>query len=564
MDSLFVHFLIALAAALAGGALASLLRQPAILGFLVIGLVLSPFTPGLVAPTGSIAALAEIGVIFLMFAVGVQLSLPELLRQGRVAILGALIQVALTLGLGVLAGLAMGWSPVEALVFGAVLSNSSSTVLSRVLLERGELDSRHGKLGIAWSSVQDISTIVLVAVFSALSPTTASGGPWLDLARGGAFLVVVMPVALWALPRLFDRIALSRSRELFTLTVATVALGMAWGASLLGVSLALGAFAAGVIVGESPRAHRILGDAIPLRDIFSGVFFVSIGMSIDPVFVARHWHLIAITAALTVIGKGVITTGVALVVGCPSRIAVLLGAGLAQSAEFSFILAQIGRQLGLIGPELFGTMLAGAALSILLAPAAPVVALALFARLRRGPPSAADDEPAREEARTGHTIVCGHGRVGGIVVQLLEQLQTSVVVVEEDPDNVRTLVQRGTPAIEGDAAQPTVLERADVAHARVLVTCLPERMVVRRIVDHALARNRDLVLLARTHWEPEIRRLHALGATAVVMGEVALAIELGRRSAQALDIDPELVSAELDALRRHFTGEPAPGPRPAD
>lgn len=555
MESLFVDLLVALAAALAGGALASLLRQPAILGFLVVGLLLSPFTPGVVAPRVSMDALAEIGVIFLMFAVGVQLSLPELIKTGRIAIGGGLIQTLLTLGIGALVALAVGWTPMEALVFGAVLSNSSSTVLSRVLLERGELESRHGSLGLAWSSVQDMSTIVFVALFSALSTKSTGTEPWLELVKGAVFLVVVTPLALWALPRLFERIALARSRELFTLAVVTVALGMAWTASLLGVSLALGAFVAGVVVGESPKAHRILGDAIPMRDLFSGIFFVSIGMSIDPVFVARHWYLVALVAVLTIVVKGLITTGVARLLGCPWRLSVLLGAGLAQSAEFSFLLAQIGRELELIGPELFGTMLGGAALSILLAPAVPGAALALFARLRHGRPEPKADEPPRDGARHGHTIVCGYGRVGSTVVQLLERLGSPIVVIEEEPALLRTLAQHGTPTIEGDAAQPPVLERADVARARVLVICVPERMAVRQIVDYAVSRNPKLVVLARTHRESEMRYLREIGATAVVMGELALAIELGRRSAEALEMDPELVNAELDVLRRGPDGK---------
>ncbi|MBZ5715693.1 cation:proton antiporter [Nannocystis pusilla] len=561
MERLLEHLLIALTAALAGSGLASHLRQPAILGFLAVGLFLSPFTPGVTAPIASIDALAEIGVIFLLFAVGVQLSLPELVRAGRIAILGGSLQVVLTLGLGVGAGLVMGWSPVEALVFGAVLSNSSSTVLSRVLLERGELESRHGKLAIAWSSVQDMSTIVLVAMFSALSPAAAGGEAWRELAKGAVFLLGVTPAALWLLPRLFERVALSRSRELFTLAVATVALGMAWTASLLGVSLALGAFVAGVVVGESPKAHRILGEAIPLRDIFSGVFFVSIGMSIDPAFVVAHWQLIAATAALTVLGKGLITTGVALLLRCPRRVAVLLGAGLAQSAEFSFLLAQVARELDLIGQELFGTLLGGAALSILVAPAVPALALALLERLRSRPAAVETDEPADDRVR-GHTIVCGHGRVGATVTRLLERLEVPVVVVDEEPDIVRSLVQRGTPVVEGDATQPPVLERAGLARARVLVACVPERMVVRRLVEHALARNPELVVLVRTHRESEMRHLYELGASAAVMGELTLAIELGRGTAQALGLDPDLVRAALEELRRGPTDQRGQERRP--
>jgi monovalent cation:H+ antiporter-2, CPA2 family len=548
-EHLVVQLLVALSAALVGGALASWLRQPPILGFLASGLVLGPFTPGLVAPQASIDALAEVGVIFLMFAVGVQLSLPELLRSGRTAIGGAVIQVLATIGLGFVAGLAMGWSPLASLVFGAVLSNSSSTVLSRVLIENDELETPHGKLGLAWSSVQDVSTILLVAVFSALSPNASEGHPWIELAKGVVFLLFVAPAALWLLPRVFERVALARSQELFTVSVATVALGMAWTAAQLGVSLALGAFVAGVVVGESPRAHRILGEAIPLRDIFSGMFFVSIGMSIDPGFVASHWPYVTVAAALTIVGKGVLTAWVARLVGCTRRVAVKIGAGLGQSAEFSFILAQVGQKLGLIGPEVFGTLLAGAVISILAAPAMPAAANLVLGRLKHGPADRAEGAGAIDGGLTHHTVVCGYGRVGRVVVGALHRLQVPLLVIEEEPAVVRSLQQRGLPALEGDAAQIAVLERAGVARARVLVICVPERMAVRRIIDYARARNPGLVMLARTHRESERRHLHELGASTVVMGELELALELGRRSAEALGIDAARVAAELEHQR---------------
>jgi CPA2 family monovalent cation:H+ antiporter-2 len=280
--ALFVHLLIALAAALVGGAVAVWLRQSVILGFLLAGIALSPFTPGPVGPSAAIAAVAEVGVIFLLFAVGVQVSLRDLLRVGRVSVVGGLLQVMLTIALAAALGLWFGLGGVESFAFGAVISNSSSTVMSKVLLEREEMETAHARVAIAWSSVQDVSTVLLVAVFSALAPGGGEASTLLSLAKAAGFLMLVVPASLWLLPWLFGRASVSGSREVFILLVATVALGMAFAASLLDVSLALGAFFAGVAVGGSPTAHHILGDAIPLRDIFSGVFFVSIGMSIDP------------------------------------------------------------------------------------------------------------------------------------------------------------------------------------------------------------------------------------------------------------------------------------------
>lgn len=556
--SLFVHLLVALAAALVGGAVALWLRQSIIVGFLIAGLVLSPFTPGIVGPSETIDAVAEVGIVFLMFAVGVQLSLRDLLRVGRLSIAGGLVQVALTMALAGALALALGFGVVESLVFGAVIANSSSTVLSKVLLERGELDTGYARASLAWSSVQDISTVVLVAAFSALSPAQTGESQLRLLGEAAVFLFGVVPASLWLLPWVFGRASVLRSREVFILLVATVALGMAWTASYLGISIALGAFLAGVAVGESPTAHRILGDAIPLRDIFSGIFFVSIGMSIDPAFVAENGGLVAIALLLTVAGKGALSAGVALALGATPRTAILLGAGLAQSAEFSFLLAHVARGLELIDATLFGVLLSSAALSILVAPQVmgagarlvPVVQRTRLARRSEG-------EPQRHEERPqGHAIVCGHGRVGSVVAGLLDRFGAGVVVIDEEPQIVHELRGRGVRALLGDAAQAPVLEGAGVARARLLVVCVPERMEVRRIVEHAQAANPRLVILARAHSRRERDELYARGVAEVVLGEQELALELGRRSAQVLGLEAAALERELEAMRR---GEPESG-----
>jgi CPA2 family monovalent cation:H+ antiporter-2 len=548
---------VALAAALVGGALALRLRQSVILGFLLAGLAVGPFTPGFVAPGEVIGAVAEVGIVFLMFAVGVQLSLRELLQVGRVSIVGALAQVTLTIALAGALALAFGFGAIESFVFGAVISNSSSTVLSKILFERGEVETGYGRLALAWSSVQDISTVLLVALFSALSPS-ADGAHGVLLGKAALFLLGIAPAALWLLPRLFDGPTVLRSREIFILLVATVALGMAWAASLFGVSLALGAFLAGVAVGESPTAHRVLGDAIPLRDIFSGVFFVSIGMSIDPAFVVDHAGLVAATVLLTIAGKGALCAIVALALGCTPRTSLFVAASLAQSADFSFLLANIGRQLGLIDATFYGALLAGAALSILFAPGVTTAARALLPLLQR---TWLGTRGAREAPGAslldGHAIVCGYGRVGGVVAGLLERFAARVVVIDEDPQLIAALRKRRLHALLGDAAQPTVLDRAGVARARVLIICIPERMAVRRIVDHARQANPGLLVLARTHSNPERTRLYQRGVAEVVMGELELALELGRRSRQALGFEPTALEGALESLRR---GDAGPNP----
>jgi len=554
--SLFVLLLIALAAALVGGTLALWLRQSVIVGFLLAGVALGPFTPGFVGPSGAIAAVAEVGVIFLLFAVGVQLSLRDLLPVRRVAIGGGLLQVALTIAIAAALGRLLGLGAVESFAFGAVISNSSSTVISKILIERGELETSHARLAIGWSSVQDISTVLLVAIFAMLAPGGGDGAELVSILQGAAFLFVLVPAALWLLPWLFGHAAVSGSREIFTLLVVTVALGMAYAASLLDVSLALGAFFAGVAVGESPTAHRILGDAIPLRDIFSGVFFVSIGMSIDPAFVVDYWPLVAITVLLTIAFKGLLSAGLAYALGCTPRLALLVGAALAQSAEFSFLLAQVGRQSGLLGEEVFGSLLGGAALSIVLAPAVMHGAVALAPRAQRLLGARPDRGAlAADGPLAGHAIVCGYGRVGSVVAELLARLGAPALVIEEDARLAAELRAQGAHALFGDAAQAHVLDRAGLARARLLVICIPERMAARRVLDHVRAVNPQVVVLARAHSERERRELYRRGVREVVLGELELALELSRRSAEVLGFEPERVESAIEARRRDDEAE---------
>lgn len=546
---MLLQLIMALGAALLGGALAAALRQSVILGYLLAGVAIGPFTPGFVGPTSAIEDLAEVGVVFLMFAVGAQLPLRELVRASRIATTGALLQVGGTLAVGYLAGRLLGWSDAEAFAFGAVISNSSSTVLSKVLTDRGELDTGHARIGLVWSSVQDISTVALLAALAALA---ARGEGVLSFLGGPAlFLFVLVPIAFVLLPWLFRSVERFKSREIFILFVAAVALSMSWVSSRLGISPALGAFLAGVIAGESDLAHRVLGDAIPLRDVFSGVFFVSVGMLLDPRFIVLHWELVLFTTLLIVIVKGLLTTATGRLVGCSPRTAVLVGAGLAQSGEFSFILARAGETLGIVTPMVFSLMLSATALSIILAPwigkATPAL---LHATQRRGRASPLREPPSPAAALRQHAIICGYGRVGGIVRAQLERLGVTHLVIEDDARLVGELRTRGGHALLGDATQAHILDQAGVDRAAVLLLCIPERLAVRQIIAYAHSRNPGLPILARTHDESERKRLHEYGAAHVVMGETELAFELTRLAAEALRIDPRSTREAIEAARR--------------
>lgn len=551
--SLVLHLVTALVAALVGAAVAMRLKMPALVGYILAGVAIGPFTPGITGDPDAIAQLSDIGIVFLMFVIGVQLSLKELVRASRIAVFGGLCQVIVMIGVGYAVGRMLGWSAIQSYAFGAVISNSSSTVLAKILGDRGEVDTRHGRLGLAWSSVQDISSVVIVAALAFVSPSSA-GNAGEMLGKAAIFLFIVMPLAFWLVPRLLRRASAFRSREFFVLTVVTLALAMAGGASLLGVSLALGAFLTGVVVGESDLAHRILGDATPLRDIFSGVFFVSIGMLIDPRAVLESWPLVLLTLSMIIVVKGVVTTLFARLFGCSAGVAVLVGAGLAQSAEFSFLLARIGLDKGALTQEIFNVLLAATVFSVLLAPFVDAAVPALMRRwwpgFWAGGRGVAAEGPKPDIA--GHTVVCGYGRVGRTVCALLERHGRPFVVVEDDLRIVDQLRARGVNAVFGDASMPAVLDRAGLGAASLLVLCVPDPMAVRRAIDHARERNADLEVVARSHSDEDRRILEAMGARQAVVGELELALALGRCALGRLKVDEGEIERSVADARRGY------------
>ena len=567
---LITDLAIALLGALLGALIAVRLRQSVILGYILAGIVIGPFTPGFVGDAQTVEALAEIGIILLMFAIGVQFSLRELVEAGKVALIGSTAQVLMTIGVGYLVGIALGWQWLEALFFGAVISNSSSTILSKVLGERGELDSPQGKLSLAWSSLQDLGTVVLIVVLSALAPRGVSPGGSLltglvwEAGKAGLFLMLLIPIGLRVLPWFFGRVADLRNREVFVLAVGTVALGLAYTASFFGLSLALGAFVAGVVVGESDLSHQILGDVLPLRDIFAGLFFVSVGMLVDPGFVSSHLPLLLVTVLLIVPFKGALSAGLAALIGTQTRTAVLAGAALAQSAEFSFLLARVGNDLGVVSGTVFSLMLSGAAASIVLAPSvyggARPLAQALSDRWPGMGSSAVGGSAGPSPDLHGHAVICGYGRVGEVLGAVLRH-RAPFIVIEEDSRIVARLRGQNTPVIQGNAALPAVLDRAALPQARVLVVAIPDPVAVRQIVDRAQVVAPGLDIVVRTHSEAERQFLMNRGVSEVVLGEWELALELTRHTLQGFGLAPYEIEAVVQATRQH--GRVTPPGRPS-
>ena len=552
------HLLVTLAAALGvawvGAIAAVTLRQSIILGYIVAGLAIGPYTPGFVGDAVVVEELAEIGVILLMFAIGVHLSLRDLLRMSRVAGLGGVAQMSAMLAIGFGVGMLLGWDSMEALFFGAVIAISSGAVLSRLLDERGNLDAAHGQLALAWSAVQDFATIVLVVTLSAL----AEGGDNLagelawSIGKASLFLALLLPIGSRVLPRLFEIVAGFNNREVFILTVAAVALGTAYVSSLFGLSLALGAFAAGVVVSESDLSHQILGDIEPMRDIFAGLFFVSVGMLVDLGFVASHLPLLALTVFLIVVVKGVIITALIPLFGFPIRTAILTGTLMSQAGEFSFLLARVGREAGAVTENIFSLMLAGSAVSIVLT--APLLKLAIpLSRWfeNRWPTRAnmgtmeLDVHPMR-----AHAILVGYGRVGGVIGEAMKRRDFPFIVIEQDQRVVQKLRKQNLNALVGMADHAVLLQRARVQQARLLIIAVPDALTTRRIVDQAKRMNPRIDIVARTHSEAERLILQERGATETVIGELELAIEMTRFTMNRFGVSSFEIQAMMRRLRQ--------------
>jgi CPA2 family monovalent cation:H+ antiporter-2 len=550
---------LALIAAFIGAFVAVRLRQSAVLGYIAAGIVIGPFTPGYVADPEAVEALADLGLVFLLFAIGAELSLRDLLRAGRVAMLGGSIQLIVTIGLGAVLGLALGWTPAAALVFGAALAISSGAVLGKLLGERGEQDSEHGRIAFAWSTVQDLGTILLVVLLPSLAGDGQARLEDVGLAIGKAalFLALLVPFGLRIMPAMFERVALLRSREVFVLAVAAVALGTAFVATLFGVSLALGAFAAGLAVGESDLSHQALAEVVPLRDLLAGVFFVSIGMLVDPGFVVTHIALILLVIAVMVVAKGTIVAGLTRAFGAPLRTALLVGATLAQCGEFSFLLARIGRETGAVTPDVFNLVLSGAVGSIVVAP----WVLSLTDRaVRVGERRLGAMAMAREpEAPAGpsrrHAVICGYGDVGAVIAEVLTRRGFSWIAIDQDPRVVRRLRTQGATAVLGSADNPVLLDRVGLERARVLVIAIPNPVAARHIVQYARRTWPRLDIVARTHSQDEVRFLRSRGVNEAVSGEVELSLEMARHTLHRFGVSAAETQAMLHGLRQRIGSE---------
>ena len=543
-------------AAVGGGALARLAGQPLVLGYVLGGILISPLTPGpAVSDLHTFELFAEIGVILLMFSVGIEFSLHDLLRVKWVALLGAPLGIALSVAMGMGVAALLGWPLLPGAVVGMVISVASTMVLARLLMDRGELHSRHGRVMIGITLVEDLAVVILIVIIPTLG--TLDTGRLLTIAGTlGRALLILVPagyVAARIIPPLMTRVARMHSDEMFLLVALAVGLGTAALTQAAGLSLALGAFLAGLIINGSEYAHETLARLLPLRDVFVALFFVTIGALIDPGSLGANIPLLATMVAMVVVGKLVLWTLVVWLFRQSLWTALLVGVGLTQIGEFSFILVQVARGAGHVGADIYNATLAAALITILINAALVRTAPALIARLRGV--AAAGAASGTEPGEAQHVVLCGFGRVGSAVGEALETFGTRFVVIERDPDIVRGLRSRGVPCLFGDAAQPRLLEEAHVGRAALVVVALPEMDRGRLVLRGVRAVSPQVPVLARAHTASARDALVEAGATEVIEPELEAAATMIRHALRSL-VKPQ--ARVLDYLSR-FRGAMNPG-----
>ena len=556
---LLVNITVALGYALLGGLLARRIGLPTIVGYLAAGVALGPWTPGFQGDPAAIRQMAEFGVILLMFGVGLHYDVSDLWQVRRVAIPGAVIQMAVVATLGYWLGRAWDMTPSGAWIFGIAGSVASTVVLLRSLMDHGWLDSPAGKVAVGWLVVEDLLMVAILVLVPALTASSTSG-PWITAAiavgKAVLFVALMMFVGTRVVPFVLGRVAHTRSRELFVLVALTMAVGTALGsAAFFGVSLALGAFVAGIIVSESPFSHQIGADLLPFREAFAVIFFVSIGMLVNPQYVASHWDRLLMVSVLIVIGKAVVSGILATLLGCSAHTTLVVAAGRSQIGEFSFIVGQTGVALGVLGESEYSLILAGAIVSITLNPMIMRMVEPAERALRRRPAlwrlldrRSAEPTPSTE-ALSDHIVIVGCGRVGRHIAETLGRLEIPRIVIESDPIRVDKLHELGVPVLYGEAGNSEILAHAALSRARALVITLPNDSAALSVVSAARMLAPDLHIIARASTWDGAKQLRADGAGEVVRPELEGGVEIVRRTLLELRLPMREVQRYTEIVR---------------
>ena len=582
---LLLDLALTLAAALLGGFIAQRLRQPVILGYLVAGIAVGPYTPGLVTNVERVQTVANFGVALLMFALGVEFSLDALQRVRRVAVQGGIIQTLLAIVLGTLLGLALGYSLTSSIYLGGIIAIASSILMLKLLSARDEMESIQGRIAIGTSIVQDISMVALIVILPSLAVGLGPellGAAGFALLRGGGFLALAYLVGTRVVPPVLARIARTGSRELFILSVVAIAAGMAVLGQFAGVSFALGAFVGGLVVSESDYSSNVLDEVIPIRDVFASLFFVSIGMLMNPATLLSHMLEISVLVLGILLGKLAIAVVVVRLFGYPADVALRTALLLAQIGEFSFVLAGVGLHAGVIDDQLYSVVLAAALLTLMLNPilvnnsdriVAVVEGVRPFVR-RLAPwvsrPTSLEAESvvagdATEDQRLAalrrHVIVCGFGRVGQEISRAVHRRGFQFVVIDYNPRRVADARRAGYLVIQADATYPGVLARAGLRHARMIAVTLPDLPSAEAVVRAARSVSTRARIVVRTHDARNINYLKQAGAHEVVQPEFEAGLEMVRQALRSFGVSALETQGLLGGRRQeHYGGGTAEQP----
>jgi CPA2 family monovalent cation:H+ antiporter-2 len=557
---LLINIAMALVAAFIGGVIARRLKLPTIVGYLLAGIVIGPFTPGFVGDVETISQLAELGVIFLMFGVGLHFSFKDLWKVRSIAIPGAVVQMTTATILGYALSQTWGWQPAAGIVLGLAVSIASTVVLLRGLMDNGLLNTPHGQAAVGWLVLEDLATVLILILMPGLS-NASTGFDWgmlgLTLLKAAAFVLVVLFIGMRLIPWLLLRIAYTRSRELFILAVLVISLGTALGAAeVFGVSLALGAFVAGVVVSESPLSHQVGADALPFREAFAVLFFVSIGMLVNPAYLFENIGAVLVLTVLIVIGKPLITLLQGLVFPWQARTVLVVAGGLSQIGEFSFILGQAGVSLGILSQDQYSLVLAGALISITINPLMFRLVTPAESWLRRipglwkllnrhGPSPAPIDESISD-----HVVIVGYGRVGQHLASVLREIGIPYLVVESDASLMQECMALGVPTLFGDAANSEVITHSGLKRARAMAITIHDEAAGAMIVGAAHNLAPDLPIITRAESNEGALQLAQLGAKQVIRHDLEGGLELVSHTLMQLGFPAHEINSYTDAVRQ--------------
>jgi len=562
---LLTNIAIALGLALAAGLIARRLGIPTIVGYMLACLAISPNSPFWHGDIEAIHQFAEFGVVLLMFGVGLHFSFKDLWLVRHAAVPGSLIHMALGGGAGFLLARVWGWSTPAAVVLGLALSVASTVVLLKNLMDRAELDTPAGRTAVGWLVVEDIATIIILVLLPVLATGSEDAGwgtaGW-ALLKAGFFVVSMLLVGNRLVPMILVRVAHTRSRELFVLAAITIALGTALAsAEFFGVSMALGAFVAGVVVSESPLSHQVGAELLPFREAFAVLFFVSVGMLVDPVEIAAYWPQILALSLLVIVGKYVIGALVSFGFPYPARTGLVVAAGLSQVGEFSFVVGQSGVLLGLIDGTQYSLILATAIVSISVNPLmfrtiAPVEQwLQRFPRFYKAANRDGVVVPPLAEGLRDHVVIVGCGRVGRHVADVLGQMGTPRLVVESDPSRLEKLRDLGVPVLYGDAASSEILQHAELKHARAVVITVAQDTVAQLVVEAVHRHTPGIHIIARASTWFAGHQLRQLGVEDVVRPELEGGVEMVRQTLLELKVDDADIQHYTDQVRASETSQ---------